>query len=163
MAATPSLDCSCRPEEESSTLQPASEWVPAVLPWLRLSTDWLGMSACTLLGWGLGPPRTWGAVTSRQPPGLRLRSPQNPEEELPAGNLNTGLPLQTRGGVTNSTACLRMSACTPPGLRLRSPQNLRSSHHQAAPTLDFPCRPEEESSTLQPAWEWVPAPSWVEA
>ena len=57
-------------------------------------------------------------------PGLKLRSPWNPEES-PAGNPNTGLHLQTRG-VTNPAACLGMSsctACTPPGLRFRSAWN----------------------------------------
>ena len=86
--------------------------------------------------------------------GLRLRSPWNPEEESPAGNPNHGLPSQTRGGVTNSAACLAMSAytpgfrlstacqemstctaCTPPGLR--PPRTLRRSHQQAV--LVPPC------------------------
>ena len=49
---------------------------------------------------------------------MMLSSPQNHEEESPAGNPATGLPLQARGGVSNSAACLGMSACTPPGLRL---------------------------------------------
>ena len=61
-----------------------------------------------------------GESTACTLPGLRLRSPGNPEEESPAGNPDTGLPLQTREGVSNSAACLGMSACTactPPGLK----------------------------------------------
>ena len=54
-------------------------------------------------------------------PGLRHRSPWIPEESHQQANPNTGLPLQTRRRVTNSTTYLRMSACTactPPELRL---------------------------------------------
>ena len=72
------------------------------------------------------------------PPGLRFRSPQNPEEESPAGKPNTGLPLQTKGGVTHSAACLGMSACTPPGLRLRSPQNPEKESPAGKPNTGLP-------------------------
>ena len=79
-----------------------------------------------------------------------FRSPQNPEEESPASSPNTSLPLQTTGGVTYSTDCLGMSictACSPPGLRLTPLRTLRRSHQQVTP-----CRPEEESPPLLPAW-----------
>ena len=32
-------------------------------------------------------------------------NPPNPEEEPPAGNHDTRLPVQTRGGVTNHSDC----------------------------------------------------------
>ena len=56
--------------------------------------------------------------------------------------------------------------CGPPKkLMLTSLNILRRSHQQATPTLDCPHRPQEESPTLPPAWEWVPAlpallPGW---
>ena len=106
------------------------------------------------------------------PPKVETATNQLFKEESPAGNPDTRLPLQTKG-VTNSAACLGMSACTactppglglsaaclgmsvcaactPPGLRLRSPGTLRRSHQQATPTLDCTCRPEEMSPTLLP-------------
>ena len=86
-------------------------------PGLRLSTACLGMSTCI----AYTPPGLRLSAASLEmsactPSGLKLRSSHNPEKS-PAGNPNTGLPLQTRG-VNNSVACLGMSACTPPGLRL---------------------------------------------
>ena len=90
------------------------------------------------------------------PPGLRLRSPQNHEEESPAGNSDTGLLSQTRGGVTNSAACLGMSACTaypPPGLRLSAACLGMSTCTACTPPglrLGSPWNPEEESTAGNP-------------
>ena len=54
------------------------------------------MNAALLLGWGLGPPESWGGVTSRQPP-------CRPDKESPTTSWLGG----------TNTACLGMSTSTP--------------------------------------------------
>ena len=61
------------------------------------------------------------------------KSPQNPEEESPAGNPDAGVPSQNRGGVTNSADCHR---------------SLRRSHQQETPMQDSPFTAEESLTML---------------
>ena len=79
--ATPTLDCPCRPGKESPTLQPAWEWVPALLLGWGLALpawEWTPALPALLPGWvrswewapwqctGRVPLEYWGRVTNRQ-------------------------------------------------------------------------------------------------